>query len=155
MERIPFTKEGLERLKEELVRLERIERPQNVKAIEEARLHGDLNENAEYHAAKEKQAFIEGRINEIKEVIGRSEVIDSSEEPSDRVIFGKRVVLYDIKEDTEVEYYLVGPYESDPSNGKISITSPLGKALVGKESGDEVIVNAPGGVREYEIVEII
>ncbi len=154
MDRIPFTQEGLERLKQELERLEKVERPQNIKAIEEARAHGDLSENAEYHAAKEKQAFIEGRINELKEIIGRSEVIDPGKEPSDRVIFGKTVILYDIEDDKEVKYRLVGPYESSPSEGRISITSPLGKALIGKEIGDDVVVQTPDGKREYEIVDI-
>lgn len=155
MDRIPFTKEGLEKLKQELDRLERIDRPQNIKAIEEARAHGDLSENAEYHAAKEKQAFIEGRINELKEVIGRAEIIDTEDTPSERVIFGKTVLLYDIDDDKEVRFKLVGPYESSPSEGRISITSPLGRALIGKEAGDEVVVETPDGKREYEIMDII
>jgi len=154
MQKIPFTKEGLEKLKKELERLEKIERPKNIKAIEEARAHGDLSENAEYHAAKERQSFIVGRINELKDIISRSEVIEVEEGPSDRVVFGKTVVLYNLKTDKEEVYQLVGPYESDPENGKISVTSPLGQALIGREKGDEIKVKTPGGIQEYEIVDI-
>ncbi len=154
MEKIPFTKEGLKKLKEELEYLEKVERPKNIKAIEEARAHGDLSENAEYHAAKERQSFIAGRINELKDIIGRSEVIEPEEGPVDRVVFGRTVVLYNINTDEEEVYQLVGPYESDPENGKISVTSPLGQALIGRERGDEIKVRTPGGVQEYEIVDI-
>ncbi len=154
MEKIPFTKEGLEKLKNELEYLERVERPKNIKAIEEARAHGDLSENAEYHAAKEKQSFIAGRINELKSIIGRSEVIELENGPADRVVFGRTVVLYNLNTDKEEIYQLVGPYESDPDKGKISVTSPLGQALIGREKGDEVTVKTPGGIQEYEIVDI-
>ncbi len=154
MQKIPFTREGLEKLKKELEHLEKVERPKNIKAIEEARAHGDLSENAEYHAAKERQSFIVGRINELKDIISRSEVIDIQEGPSDRIVFGKTVVLYNLKTDEEEVYQLVGPYESDPENGKISVTSPLGQALIGREKGDEIKVKTPGGIQEYEIVDI-
>ncbi len=154
METIPITREGLERLKEELRNLEKTERPRNINDIEEARAHGDLSENAEYHAAKEKQSFIEARVNELKTVIGRSEVIDPDQAPSDVVVFGRKVLLYNPDADEEVEYRLVGPYESDPEKGKISVTSPLGKALIGKAEGDELKVSTPGGVQEYEVVRI-
>ncbi len=154
MQKIPFTREGLEKLKKELEHLEKVERPKNIKAIEEARAHGDLSENAEYHAAKERQSFIVGRINELKDIISRSEVIDIQEGPSDRIVFGKTVVLYNLKTDKEEVYQLVGPYESDPENGKISVTSPLGQALIGREKGDEIKVKTPGGIQEYEIVDI-
>jgi transcription elongation factor GreA len=154
MDKIPFTKEGLMKLKEELTSLVKVERPNNIAAIEEARSHGDLSENAEYHAAKEKQSFLEGRINELKDVIGRSEVIDVDNGPSDRVVFGRTVLLYNLQTDEETSYQLLGPYESDPENGKISVTSPLGQALIGREEGDEIKAVTPGGVLEFEIVEI-
>ena len=154
MDRIPFTKAGLERLKAQLNHLETVERPENIRAIEEARAHGDISENAEYHAAKERQSFLDGKINEIKTVIGKSEIIEVKGGPVDRVVFGRTVLLYDIQTDKEVQYQLVGPYESEPENGKISVTSPLGQALVGKEVGDEVEVKTPDGVQEFEILEI-
>ena len=154
MERIPITKQGLEKVKAELSHLEGVERPQNIRAIEEARAHGDLSENAEYHAAKETQSFIEGKINELRAVVGRSEVLDIETGPTDRVVFGRTVLLYDLNTEEEVTYQLLGPYESDPEKGKISVTSPLGQALIGREAGDEVRVKAPGGIQEFEIVEI-
>jgi transcription elongation factor GreA len=154
MDRIPITKQGLEKVKAELNHLESVERPQNIRAIEEARAHGDLSENAEYHAAKETQAFIEGRMNELKIVIGRSEVLDIETGPMDRVVFGRTVLLYNLNTEEEVTYQLLGPYESDPEKGKISVTSPMGQALIGREAGDEVSVKTPGGIQEFEIVEI-
>ncbi|MBW1850074.1 MAG: transcription elongation factor GreA [Deltaproteobacteria bacterium] len=154
MEKIPFTKEGLEKLKQELSQLVKLERPDNIQAIEEALSHGDLSENAEYHAAKERQSFLEGRINELQNVISRSEVIDVGDGLTDRVIFGRTVFLYNIQTDEEVSYQLLGPYESDPENGKISVTSPLGQALIGREEGDEVKAKTPGGIQEFEILEI-
>lgn len=154
MERIPMTRLGLEKLRAELEHLERVERPENIRAIEEARGHGDLSENAEYHAAKEKQSFIDGKINELKAIIGKSEIIEIEEGPSDRVVFGRIVLLYNLETDEEVRYQLLGPYESDPQAGKISVTSPLGQALIGKAVGDEVIVKTPGGIQEFEILEI-
>lgn len=154
MERIPFTRQGLEKVKSELEQLENVDRPENIRAIEEARAHGDISENAEYHAAKERQAFLDGKINELKSVIGRAEVIKIDEGPADRVIFGKTVLLYDLNTDEEVSYQLLGPYESEPEKGRISVLSPLGQALIGRETGDEVKVNTPGGIHEYEIVEI-
>jgi len=154
MERIPITKDGLERLKEELVRLERVDRPANIRAIEEARGHGDLSENAEYHAAKERQSFIDGRINELRMIIGSSEVIAMDDSPSDRVVFGRTVKLWDIGTEQEIQYQLLGPYESDPDKGRISVTSPLGQALIGTRVGDEVRVRTPRGVQEFEILEI-
>lgn len=154
MEKIPFTKNGLEKTREELSLLEKVERPKNIRAIAEARSHGDISENAEYHAAKERQAFLEGRINELKTVINKSEVIDEEEGPKDRVVFGRTVVLYDLQTDEEVTYHLIGPYESEPEKGKISVTSPLGQSLIGKEAGDDVIAKTPGGIKEYEILEI-
>ena len=154
MDKIPFTKDGLEKLRQELIHLEKVVRPNNIRAIEEARSHGDLSENAEYHAAKDKQSFIAGRINELKSVIARSEIIEVEEGPPDRIVFGRTVLLYNLKTDEEIAYQLLGPYESDPENGRISVTSPLGQALIGKEAGEEVKAKTPGGIREYEIVEI-
>lgn len=154
MNKIPITQEGLERLREELNRLETVDRPLNIKAIAEARGHGDLNENAEYHAAKERQGFIEGKINELKEILGRAEVIATEGGPTDRVVFGRTVVLYDLRTEETVSYQLVGPYESAPENGKISIESPLGRGLIGRSVGEEVKIRIPRGVQEYEILEI-
>ena len=154
MEKIPFTMAGLNKLKEELKTLIKVERPNNIAAIEEARAHGDLSENAEYHAAKEKQSFLEGRKNELQDVISRSEIIDVDDGPADRVVFGRTIVLYNLQTEEEISYQLLGPYESDPENGKISVTSPLGQALIGKEEGDEVQARTPGGMLGFEIVEI-
>ena len=155
MERLPITREGLEKLKQELIRFERVERPANIRAIEEARANGDLSENAEYHAAKERQSFIEGKINELRMVIGKSEVVEADSGPADRVVFGRTVLLYDVQADKEVEYCLVGPYESAPEMGKISVTSPIGQALIGAQAGDEVRVKTPAGFQEYEVLEIV
>ena len=154
MERIPMTKEGLEKLKQELSHLVKVERPANIKAIEEARAHGDLSENAEYHAAKEKQSFLAGKITELKSSIGKAEVIEVEDGPSESVVFGRTVLLYNIQTDEEVEYQLLGPYESAPDQGKISVTSPLGQALISKRVGDEINVKTPGGIQEFEILEI-
>jgi len=154
MERIPITKQGLEKLKADLKHFESVERPENIRAIEEARSHGDISENAEYHAAKERQSFIDVKIKELKDSIGRAEVLEVETGPADRVFFGKTVLLYSVEKDEENEYQLLGPYESDPENGKISVTSPLGKALLGREVGEEIRVKTPGGLQNFEIVEI-
>lgn len=154
VEKVPFTPEGYKRLKEELEHLIKVERPANIKAIEEARAHGDLSENAEYHAAKERQSFIEGRIIELQDILARAEVIEVNNTQQNRVAFGAKVLLYDIGEDKELTFRLVGPYESDPDNGHISIQSPIGQALMGKKVGDEVKVITPSGVKEYEILNI-
>lgn len=155
MDRIPFTKEGLEKVKKDLTRLERVERPDNIRAIEEARSHGDISENAEYHAAKERQSFLEGKINELRSTIGKAEVIEIEKIVSDRVVFGKTVLLYDLQTDLEVKYQLLGPYESEPAKGRISVVSPLGQALIGGRAGDEISVKTPGGIQEFEILEIL
>ncbi|MBC8176168.1 MAG: transcription elongation factor GreA [Deltaproteobacteria bacterium] len=154
MEKMPITKEGLEKLKEELAHLEKEEKPKNIRAISEARSHGDISENAEYHAAKERQSFLAGRINELKMAIGQAEVIDIDEGPTDRVVFGRTVLLYDIQAEEEVSYQLVGHYESAPENGRISIQSPLGRGLIGMRVGDEVKITIPRGEQEFEILEI-
>jgi transcription elongation factor GreA len=155
MERIPITREGLDRLKKELAQLKKVDRPKNIKAIEEARAHGDLSENAEYHAAKERQSFIEGSITELESVIGRAEVIEIDDTDSDRVVFGKTVLICNLATDEEIRYQLLGPYESEPEKGRISVLSPLGQALIGRGVGDEIKVRTPGGVQEFEILEII
>ena len=154
MERIPITKEGLEKLKTHLAQLVSVERPQNIRAIEEARAHGDISENAEYHAAKERQSFLDGKITELKSSIGKSEVLEVGSGPADRIEFGRTVLLYNLDTEEEVRYQLLGPYESEPENGRISVTSPLGQALIGREVGDEIQLKAPGGIQEFEILEI-
>ena len=154
IDKVPITKDGLEKLKRQLHTILTVERPRNIKAIEEARSHGDLNENAEYHAAKERRSLLEAKINELEMAINRSEVIDIEKGQTDKISFGKRVELRNLVNSKDIMYQLVGPYESDPENGKISVTSPLGKALIGKEEGDTVEVKTPRGVQEFEILEI-
>lgn len=155
MERIPITREGYEALKQELERLKAVDRPANIKAIEEARAHGDLSENAEYDAAKDRQSFIEGRISEIGYKISHAMVIDPDALPKDKAVFGCRVLLENSDTGEEVEYQIVGVDESDIAKGKISVSSPLGQAIIGKKPGATVILNAPGGKRQYELVEIL
>ncbi len=155
MDKIPITKEGFEALRRELENLKRVERPQNIKAIEEARAHGDLSENAEFHAAKDRQGFLEGRIGELEFKIANADIIETKKLPKDRAVFGSRVVLENIDTGEDVEYQLVGPDESDIEQGRISIASPLGKAILGKRPGDELAVQVPGGKRAYELVDII
>lgn len=154
IERIPMSLTGNRQLREELERLERTERPEIVKAIEVARAHGDLSENAEYHAAKERQSLIEGRILELKDKLGRAEIIDCSKVSADRAVFGTVVTLMDLASEAEVTYQLLGPEESDVKKGSISVFSPLGRALLGKKEGDEVLAKAPGGKKEYEVINI-
>ncbi len=154
MERIPITREGYEALKNELEHLKTVKRPQNIKAIEEARAHGDLSENAEFAAAKERQAFIEGRINELGYKLGNTDIIVPDMLPKDRAVFACKVVLENIDTGESVEYKLVGPDESDIEKGRISVSSPLGRAIIGKKEGDEIILQAPGGKRSYELIEI-
>ena len=154
IDKVPTTKEGLEKLRQELHTIITIDRPKNIKAIEEARSHGDLNENAEYHAAKERQSFLEAKINELEMAISRSEVIEISNEPAENIIFGSTIELKNLGTNQTVTYQLVGPYESNPEDGKISITSPLGKALIGNEEGGYIKLKTPGGVQEFEILEI-
>src|SRR5512135_315071 len=147
----PMTPAGLARLKEELKRLKFQERPRIVKEIAEARSHGDLSENAEYHAAKEKQSHVEGRITQVEHWIATAEVIDVSKLSGDRVVFGATVHLTDSQSGDEVVYRIVGELEAELKQGKISVTSPIARALIGKSEGDVVRVRAPGGEREYEI----
>jgi len=155
VDRIPITKEGYQVLKKELENLKTVERPKNIEAIEVARAHGDLSENAEYDAAKERQSFIQGRINELEYKLANADVIDPSKLPKDKVVFGAIILLENVDTGEEVKYQLVGPDESDIDKGKISVTSPLGKGILGKVPGDEVTFQAPGGKRIYEIVEIL
>jgi len=155
LERIPVTPEGYEAIRRELEKLKRVERPQNIRAIEEARSHGDLSENAEYAAAKDRQGFIEGRISELGYKLASLEIINPHNLPKDRVVFGSRVLLENLETGQDVEYQLVGPDESDVENGRISIVSPLGRAILGRKPGDELVVEVPGGKRAYELVEIL
>lgn len=152
--RVPMTAGGRKKLEEELERLLKVERPKNVRDIAEARAHGDLSENAEYHAAKERQSFIEGKIIELKDKLARAEVVDPSRVDRSRVAFGAKVTVLDIDSDKECAYTLVSADEADARAGRISITSPVGKALVGKSVGDEVSINAPARTIQYEVVDI-
>ncbi len=154
MERVPMTREGLTALEHELRRLKSEERPAVIKAIAEAREHGDLSENAEYHAARERQSFIEGRIAELEDVTSRAEAIDTSEMSGDTVRFGAHVLVADTDTDEETKYRIVGAMEADLELGKISVTSPLARALIGKTIGDVVEVATPGGGKSYEICEV-
>ena len=156
MERIPITPTGYETLKKELEHLKTVERPQNIQAIEEARAHGDLSENAEFDAAKEKQAFIETRVQELEYKLGNADIIDPDTiEIGDKAVFGCTVILENIDSGDEVKYQIVGPDESNIQKGKISFSSPLGKAIIGKEIGSEIKINVPGGRRSYELVDIL
>ena len=154
MNKVPLTVKGAELLRDELQRLKTIERPAVVAAIAEARAHGDLSENAEYHAAREKQSFIEGRIAELESVVPSSEVIDVSKMTGEQVRFGAYVTIVDEESEDEKIYRIVGQYEADMKNGSISVTSPLAKALMGKKVGDSVEVPAPGGARSVEITAV-
>jgi transcription elongation factor GreA len=154
MEKIPLTPEGHKKLKAEFEKLMKVDRPTNIKAIAEARAHGDLSENAEYHAAKERQSFIEGRINELQNKLARANVIDPSKIKHDKVAFGARVTILDLETDKEHVFTIVGTEEADATNGKISLSSPVGRALVGKKVGDMVEIKAPARTIEYEIMDI-
>ncbi len=151
---IPITVAGYTRLQEELKNLVRVERPKVVQDIAEARDHGDLSENAEYDAAKDRQGFIEGRIKELNDKIARAQVINPAEIDSEKIVFGARVTLFDVDTEAEVTYQIVGEDEADIKQGKISITSPVGRALIGHEVDDEVRISVPSGVRVYEITDI-
>ncbi len=155
MERVPITRKGYEVLKAELERIKKVDRPENIIAIEEARAHGDLSENAEYHAAKERQQFINARISELGYKLGNAEIIDPDNLPRDRVVFGSRVLLENIETGEDVSYQLVGPDESNIEEGRISVSSPLGQAIIGKRPDDEITVQAPAGKRVYELVKIL
>lgn len=154
MQNIPMTKEGHKRLKDELHRLKTVERPKVVSAIEEARAHGDLSENAEYDAAKDKQGFIEGRIREIQGKLAQAEVIDPNTLSGDRVMFSATVTIYDFDADEEYTYQIVGDDESDIKENKISYSSPIGRALIGKSVGEETTIKAPKGDRIVEVMDV-
>ncbi len=149
-----MTGPGLQRLEEELRHLKSVERPSIIRAIAEARSHGDLSENAEYHAARERQSFIEGRVIELEEIVSAAEVIDPATLSGDRVMFGAHVKVVDEETEKEATYQIVGVHEADIKLARLSISSPLSKALIGKKVGDTVSVPAPGGDRTYEIMEI-
>lgn len=154
MEKIPLTSEGLQRLQDELKQLKTVERPNIIKAIAEARDHGDLSENAEYHAARERQSFIEGRVAELEDKISRAEVIDVSKLSGKVIKFGAKVTLADEDTSEESTYQIVGAEEADINKGRLSITSPLARALIGKQSGDSVEVTTPRGAKSYEIIKV-
>ena len=154
MNKTPMTAAGAQSLRDELQRRKAVDRPRITAAIAEARAHGDLKENAEYHAAREQQSFIEGRIQELKSKLARAHVIDPSKIKQSKVAFGAKVKVLDVAADEEYVFSLVGPEEADVKQGKISISSPVGKALIGKEVGDTALIKAPARTIEYEIVEI-
>jgi transcription elongation factor GreA len=150
-----MTKAGADRLREELARLKKVDRPKIIAAIAEARAHGDLKENAEYHAAREQQGFIEGRIRHLEYSISHAQVIDVAKlNPGDRVVFGATVTLADQDSGEETTYQIVGDVEADIKHNRIAVSSPISRALIGREVGDEVVVRAPAGEREYEIVDV-
>ena len=154
MNRIPITREGYDRLWAEVQRLKQEERPRVIEAIAEARRHGDITENAEFEAAKERQARLEGKINDLYKKLSECEVVEPPKAPPERVVFGSTVALENQDTGEEVRYRLVGPFESDLASGTISVTSPIGRAIIGKEVGDEVQVRAPGGVKRFEIIDV-
>jgi len=157
VKRDPITNVGAERLGAELKDLKNVQRPKVIQAIAEAREHGDLKENAEYHAAREQQGFIEGRIQEIESTISHAEIIDVAEVGANagkKIVFGATVELYDVGAEAEVTYQIVGEIEADIKKNLISVTSPIARALIGKTEGDEVDVNAPGGIKEYEVLSV-
>ncbi len=151
---IPMTKAGAELLKRELKHLKSVERPKNVQDISTARDHGDLRENAEYHAAKEKQSHIEGRIQLIEDRLARAEIIDVTRLSGERIVFGATVTLEDVDSGNKAKYVVVGETEADLKKGRISITSPIARGLVGREVGDEVKIRTPGGERSYEVLKV-
>ena len=154
MEKIPMTVQGHKILNDELTDLKKVQRPKVIQDIAEARAHGDLSENAEYHAAKERQSFIEGRIDELEGVLGLADVIDVTQFSNDIIRFGATVTVVDEDTDEEATYQIVGNYEGDMENNKISLTAPLSRALIGKSVEDSVTVNTPNGGKSYEVLEI-
>ena len=152
---IPMTRAGAEAIKRELKRLKTVERPRNVQEISTARDHGDLRENAEYHAAKEKQSHIEGRIQMLEDRLARAEIIDVSRLSGEKVVFGATVKLEDTDSGQKTQYTIVGETEADLKKGRISITSPIARGLIGREVGDSVKIRTPGGEREYEVLEVV
>lgn len=155
MNKSPMTAKGVARLQEQLTHLKSVERPRIIEAIAEARAHGDLSENAEYHAAREQQSFVEGRINTIESAIAEAQIIDvTTIDAGGKVVFGATVDLMNLENDEEVCYQIVGEEEADIDQGLISITSPIARAMIGREEGEVIGVDAPGGVKEYEVLEV-
>jgi transcription elongation factor GreA len=155
VKKVPMTVRGAEMLRDELKNLKSVERPRIIQAIAEARGHGDLKENAEYHAAKEQQGFVEGRIKEIEAKLSNTQIIDvTAIDAKGKVVFGATVLLLDLQNESEISYRMVGEDEADIKTGLISYTSPIARALIGKNEGDEVTFSAPGGEKRYEIVEV-
>jgi transcription elongation factor GreA len=155
MSKVPLTAKGAAKLQEELKRLKGIERPKIIKAIAEAREHGDLKENAEYHAAREQQSFVEGRIKDIEGKLSHAQIIDVTKLDADgKVVFGATVVVLELDNDAEFTYQIVGDDEADIKNNLISVSSPIARALIGKQEGDDVFLQTPGGAREFEILEV-
>jgi len=154
MARIPITKKGYEALQAELERYKKVERPKNIRDIEEARAHGDISENAEFEAAKERQSHIDGRIRDLEHKLAEAQIIDTSNLSTEKVVFGATVTVRDLQSDKEQRYTLVGQDEADLKNGKISVQSPVGRALIGKRVGDTVEVQTPAKVAEYEVLNI-
>jgi transcription elongation factor GreA len=155
MNKVPMTVRGHELLRDELKQLKSVERPQVIQSISEARAHGDLKENAEYHAAKEQQGFIEGRIKECEGKLSNLQVIDVTQvNANGKIVFGSTVKLLDVSIDTEIIYKIVGEDEADIKQGLISFTSPISRALIGKNEGDEIVFSAPGGEKEYEVISV-
>ena len=153
--RSPMTAQGAQRLRAELEELKSVQRPAVINAIAEARAHGDLKENAEYHAAREQQGFIEGRIKQLEGELSHADVIDTSKlDAGSRIVFGAKVTLADVDTDEERRYQIVGDLEADIKLGLIAISSPVARALIGKHEGDSITIEAPGGTREYEIIEV-
>ena len=154
MDKVPMTAEGHSAMMDEVKHLKTVERPRIIKAIEEARSHGDLSENAEYHAAKEQQGWTEARVAELEDKLSRAEIIDISKLSGDTVMFGAKVTLIDEETDDKTVYQIVGEFEADVKKGKISVSSPIARAIIGKKKGDSVEVNTPGGGKSYEIAKV-
>ena len=153
--RTPLTQAGADRLREELQHLKRVKRPEIIEAIAEARAHGDLKENAEYHAAREQQGFVEGRIQSLESSLSGAQIIDVTKIPADdKVVFGATVTILNIETDMETTYQIVGDLEADISENRIAVSSPIARGLIGKLDGDEVVVQTPGGEQEYEIIKV-
>jgi transcription elongation factor GreA len=154
MPRVPITRKGREKLEKDLDYLTKVALPRNIRDIEEARGHGDITENAEFEAAKETQALLQAQISDLRSKLAVCEIVDPDSTPRDRVTFGASVVVEDLHSGERKQYQILGPYDADPSHGSISYTSPLGKALLGKEEGDDVRVEAPGGLQELTLIKI-
>ena len=154
MKKIPITKAGFDKLKKELEYIKTVSLPENIRDIEVARAHGDITENAEYQAAKERQSFLRGRIQELENNLASSYIVSLNGLTSEKIVFGSTVTVADVTTGNGITYQLVGPFESDLNENKISVTSPIGKALIGKTVGDEITVKTPGGTREFEVVDI-